>query len=107
MTLLNMMHNLVSAFFDGGDWRIHPDWVYCEYNYAGTPLREFNTPEENMKHFVGKMQKPGWNWGTPSVLPLPKCSDKQKFEPNCFKCKFGRKKKFANMPQCTHTNIGH
>ena len=69
-------------------WRLHPDWVYCEYNYAGTPGREFNTPEDNMKHFFVKMQQPDWNWGTPNVLPLPKCSDKQKFEPNCFKCKF-------------------
>jgi hypothetical protein len=32
------------------------------------------------------MQQPEWNWGTPNVLPLPNCKDKQKFEPNCFKC---------------------
>ena len=40
-----------------------------------------------MKHFFVKMQQPEWNWGTPNVLPLPNCKDKQKFEPNCFKCK--------------------
>ena len=77
----------VSDLFKGKSWRLHPDWVYCEYNYAGTPYREFNTPEDNMKHFFVKMQQPEWNWGTPNVLPLPNCKDKQKFEPNCFKCK--------------------
>ena len=45
----------VSDLFTGKDWRLHPDWVYCEYNYAGTPGREFNTPEENMAHFFVKM----------------------------------------------------
>jgi len=75
----------ISDLFKGKSWRLHPDWVYCEYNYAGTPYREFNTPEDNMKHFFVKMQQPEWNWGTPNVLPLPNCKDKQKFEPNCFK----------------------
>ena len=77
----------VSDLFVGNSWRLHPDWVYCEYNYAGTPYREFHTPEDNMKHFFVKMQQPDWNWGTPNVLPLPNCKDKQRFSPNCFKCK--------------------
>ena len=36
----------ISHLFTGNDWRLHPDWVYCEYNYAGTPMREFDTPEK-------------------------------------------------------------
>jgi len=75
----------ISDLFVGNSWRLHPDWVYCEYNYAGTPYREFHTPEDNMKHFFVKMQQPDWNWGTPNVLPLPNCKDKQRFSPNCFK----------------------
>merc|ERR1719362_2411204 len=51
----------ISDLFKGKSWRLHPDWVYCEYNYAGTPYREFNTPEDNMKHFFVKMQQPEWN----------------------------------------------
>ena len=78
---------LVSDLFTGDSWRLHPDWVYCEYNYAGAPLREFKDPEDNMKHFFVKMQQPDWNWGTPSVLPLPKCSGTQGFDPNCKFCK--------------------
>ena len=77
----------ISHLFTGNDWRLHPDWVYCEYNYAGTPMREFDTPEKNMEHFFKRMQEPSWTWGTPNVLPLPKCSNKEKFEPNCMKCK--------------------
>ena len=80
----------ISHLFTGNDWRLHPDWVYCEYNYAGTPMREFDTPEKNMEHFFKRMQEPSWTWGTPNVLPLPKCSNKEKFEPNCMKCKIPR-----------------
>jgi len=38
-----------------------------------------------MEHFFKRMQEPSWTWGTPNVLPLPKCSNKEKFEPNCMK----------------------
>ena len=79
--------HLVSDKFADKNWRVHPDWVYCEYNYAGSPNREFATPEDNTRHFVGRTQSRGWNWGTPSVIPLPKCTNKEQFDPNCFKCK--------------------
>ena len=73
----------VSDLFVGDSWRLHPDWVYCEYKYAGA-LDDGNA-EENMKQFFDKMQQPDWN---PNGLPKQKCKDKQKFDPNCFKCKF-------------------
>ena len=85
--ILKLLNFSVSDLFTGDNWRLHPDWVYCEYNYAGTPTREFDSPEDNMKHFFVKMQQPDWNWGTPSVLPLPKCSGTQGFDPNCKFCK--------------------
>ena len=88
--LMRILTFSVSDLFTGRDWRLHPDWVYCEYNYAGTPGREFNTPEDTMRHFFVKMQQPDWNWGTPSVLPLPECEGKEKYSPNCFKCKLRR-----------------
>ena len=64
---------------------MHPDWVYCEYNYAGDQ-HEFENPEETMKHFFHKMQKPRWNWGTTRVVPLPQCS-KGAYQRGCEICK--------------------
>ena len=87
MSSISFFKISVSDKFADKSWRVHPDWVYCEYNYAGAPQREFATPEDNIRHFVGRAQGRGWNWGTPSVIPLPKCSNKDQFDPNCFKCK--------------------
>ena len=78
----------VSEKFAGKAWRIHPDWVYCEYNYHGLKGHEFDTPEEGMKHFFTKMQSAGWNWGTTRVVPLPQCQNAKPFDPLCVKCKF-------------------
>merc|ERR1719507_2030341 len=36
---------------EGGNWKLHPDWVYCEYNYGGRNGKVFDTPEQNMRHF--------------------------------------------------------
>lgn len=48
--------------FGSDRWKLHPDWVYCEYNYAGSNGRpEFDTPENNMRHFLER------------VRPLPTC----------------------------------
>jgi hypothetical protein len=77
----------VSEKFADKNWRVHPDWAYCEYNYAGNPNREFATPEDNVRHFVGRSQARGWNWATPNVIPMPKCTNKEQFDTNCFKCK--------------------
>ena len=75
----------VTEQFTGTNWRLHPDWVYCEYNYAGDQ-HEFENPEETMKHFFHKMQKPRWNWGTTRVVPLPQCS-KGAYQRGCEICK--------------------
>ena len=79
---------LVSEKFKGNSWRVHPDWVYCEYNYAGEPAHEFDTPEDMLTHFVAKFNKPGWEWGTPRVRPLPQCTGSKQYNPNCQKCKW-------------------
>ena len=73
--------------FEGSDWRLHPDWVYCQYNYAGDRGHEFPTIEDTMRHFFVRMQRAKWTWGTPRVRPLPKCTNKETFNPNCIKCK--------------------
>ena len=86
MPILIHLLGLVSIFFDGDNWRIHPNWLYCQYNYGGEDAEEFGSPEENMRHFIARMQSKGWTWGTPSVRPLPRCKHKEKFDPNCIKC---------------------
>jgi hypothetical protein len=75
----------VSWLLSGNDWRIHPDWVYCLYNYAGENNREFDHPEDNLLHFLARMKQRGWNWGAPWVRPLPKCSNSEQYD-HCIKC---------------------
>ncbi|KFB41437.1 voltage-gated calcium channel alpha2-delta subunit 1 [Anopheles sinensis] len=61
----------------GNNWKVHPDWVYCEYNSlkdadgngegtAESTYRDkdesFDTPEEQMLHFLARVGRPGWKW---------------------------------------------
>lgn len=50
----------ISDFFVGNNWRVHPGWVYCRYHYLEG--HEFDSPEEELRHFLGLMRKPGWRW---------------------------------------------
>jgi len=77
-----------TATFDGDKWKLHPDWVYCEYNYAGNGEREFDSPETNMRHFLERLDKHGMSWGNNQrVRPLPKCEDsKNNYQADCVKC---------------------
>jgi len=47
-----------SSYLTGGEkWKLHPDWVYCEYNYAGQSGRAFDSPETNMVHFLQRLDQ--------------------------------------------------
>lgn len=61
----------VLEFFFGTRWRIHPEWLYCKHS-----TKSFITPEDELLHFLGKMNKPGWHWPQ-SRTPLP--SDQQAY----------------------------
>ncbi|CAL7949540.1 unnamed protein product [Xylocopa violacea] len=50
----------ISEFFTGNNWRVHPGWVYCRFHYLEG--HEFDNPEEELKHFVEFLNKPGWRW---------------------------------------------
>ncbi|KAL0901338.1 hypothetical protein ABMA27_006618 [Loxostege sticticalis] len=50
----------VTEYFKGDNWKVHPDWVYCEY--ASTSEQTFNTPEEQLIHFLSRAGRPGWKW---------------------------------------------
>ncbi|XP_062707159.1 voltage-dependent calcium channel subunit alpha-2/delta-4 isoform X3 [Aedes albopictus] len=70
-------HNNVTEHFQGSNWKVHPDWVYCEYNSLkdvennGESTTEstyrdkdesFDTPEEQVLHFLARVGRPGWKW---------------------------------------------
>ena len=46
----------MNQLFPDERWKLHPDWVYCQYNYAGDRAMEFDSPEETFRHFVAKSQ---------------------------------------------------
>ncbi|XP_076242434.1 voltage-dependent calcium channel subunit stolid isoform X2 [Calliopsis andreniformis] len=50
----------VTEYFKGNNWKVHPDWVYCEYNSASE--RWFSSPEERVLHFLARTRRPGWKW---------------------------------------------
>ncbi|XP_052864386.1 voltage-dependent calcium channel subunit alpha-2/delta-4 [Anopheles cruzii] len=71
-------HINVTEHFKGSNWKVHPDWVYCEYNSLkdeengseGAPDlstyrdkdESFDTPEEQVLHFLARVGRPGWKW---------------------------------------------
>ncbi|KAJ8926857.1 hypothetical protein NQ314_020708, partial [Rhamnusium bicolor] len=50
--------NLTSFF--NGKWKIHPKWVYCKYHYLEG--HEFDSPEKELLHFLGKMYDMDFKW---------------------------------------------
>ena len=65
----NLLHSFLltaAKVFSSDLWRLHPDWVYCEYNFAESDEREFDdTPENNMLHFLDRISQEGveFDWG--------------------------------------------
>ncbi|XP_031622990.1 voltage-dependent calcium channel subunit alpha-2/delta-4 [Contarinia nasturtii] len=71
-------HQNVTEYLKGTDWRVHPDWVYCEYNslYDFAKEREnsgetsssndertsFETAEDQVLHFLARAGRPRWKW---------------------------------------------
>nr|XP_012134761.1 PREDICTED: voltage-dependent calcium channel subunit alpha-2/delta-3 isoform X3 [Megachile rotundata] len=50
----------VTEYFKGNNWKVHPDWVYCEYSSASE--KWFSSPEERVLHFLARTRRPGWKW---------------------------------------------
>ena len=48
---------LASSNLAGDRWKLHPDWVYCEYNYGGQSGKMFDNPETNMVHFLKRLEE--------------------------------------------------
>ncbi|XP_022821817.1 voltage-dependent calcium channel subunit alpha-2/delta-3 isoform X1 [Spodoptera litura] len=67
----------VTEYFKGENWKVHPDWVYCEY--ASTSDQTFNSAEEQLLHFLSRAGRPGWKWMSlrPRALTLHNAHKKQ------------------------------
>nr|XP_018906930.1 PREDICTED: voltage-dependent calcium channel subunit alpha-2/delta-3 isoform X2 [Bemisia tabaci] len=77
----------VTEYFKGKNWKVHPEWVYCEYNYAN--YMNFKSPEEQVLHFLTRTKQPGWKWM--SLRPRapqrdPGLSDVKKMEHDSYFC---------------------
>lgn len=75
----------VTEYFKGLNWKVNPDWVYCEYNTLkdlekesdlsngqdenAFREREPDTPEEQLLHFLARAGRQGWKWMSVSHLP--------------------------------------
>ncbi|KAL7299673.1 hypothetical protein TKK_0007430 [Trichogramma kaykai] len=53
-------HGNVTQYFKGTNWKVHPDWTYCEYYFESD--KWFATPEERVLHFLTQAHNPGWKW---------------------------------------------
>ncbi|XP_048526284.1 voltage-dependent calcium channel subunit alpha-2/delta-3 isoform X1 [Dendroctonus ponderosae] len=52
----------VTDYLKGNKWRVHPDWVYCEYTSGTSGEQWFKTAEERVLHFLSRSRRPGWKW---------------------------------------------
>lgn len=72
----------MTEYFKGPFWKVHPDFVYCEYNSLKDMDKElensgesyfrdredsFDTPEEQVLHFLARAGRPGWKWMSVSL----------------------------------------
>ncbi|XP_061394784.1 voltage-dependent calcium channel subunit alpha-2/delta-3 [Musca vetustissima] len=62
---MNIKGSNTLSFFNGKRWKIHPKWLYCKHSNM-----TFDSPEEELLWFLGKMSQPGWKWpSSRSSLP--------------------------------------
>ncbi|XP_046807641.1 voltage-dependent calcium channel subunit alpha-2/delta-3 isoform X1 [Lucilia cuprina] len=62
---MNIKGSNTLSYFTGKRWKIHPKWLFCKHSNM-----TFETPEEELLWFLGKMSQPGWKWpSSRSALP--------------------------------------
>ncbi|KFM63764.1 Voltage-dependent calcium channel subunit alpha-2/delta-3, partial [Stegodyphus mimosarum] len=55
-------------YFRGNNWRVHPDWIYCENSQKED--NDYTTPEENIKKFLSEsLSTQNFRWSTTSTRP--------------------------------------
>ncbi|XP_014474755.1 PREDICTED: voltage-dependent calcium channel subunit alpha-2/delta-3 isoform X2 [Dinoponera quadriceps] len=73
----------VSDFFKGDHWRVHPSWVYCRYHYLEG--HRFDSPEDELRHFLALLSRPGWRWAEQyeAYPPVDENFDESLDDPDC------------------------
>ncbi|KAJ1526252.1 hypothetical protein ONE63_009407 [Megalurothrips usitatus] len=74
----------LSDCFKGDNWRVHPDWVYCEYSYASD--HHFKSPEDQFLHFLNKAKRPGWKWMSQRHWTPQAVKDMKKMDRDSYYC---------------------
>ncbi|XP_063239257.1 voltage-dependent calcium channel subunit alpha-2/delta-3 isoform X2 [Bacillus rossius redtenbacheri] len=59
----------VTKYFQGKNWKIHPDWTYCYYHYETE--HPFDSPEDQLYHFLQRTQQPKWQWKSKRTVSPP------------------------------------
>lgn len=70
-------------YLKGKNWKVNPDFVYCEYNSLKDYLDKdgetgdsnfrdhedmFDSPEEQIMHFLDRASSAGWKWRSVSFV---------------------------------------
>ncbi|VVC36695.1 Hypothetical protein CINCED_3A011455 [Cinara cedri] len=84
---LNATRSSLMDFFSDNDWRIHPDWLYCRYEYDHI---KFKTREKELLHFLMRISQKNnsWNkWPPPRFYSESYYSNGTKKPEEKFECK--------------------
>ncbi|XP_049832562.1 voltage-dependent calcium channel subunit alpha-2/delta-3-like isoform X1 [Schistocerca gregaria] len=50
----------VTNYFQGNNWKVHPNWLYCRYFHGS--LHNFTSPEREVYHFLESMSSTNFQW---------------------------------------------
>ncbi|XP_044741328.1 voltage-dependent calcium channel subunit alpha-2/delta-3 isoform X3 [Chrysoperla carnea] len=66
---LRAQGKMATEFFKE-NWIIHPDWTYCKYlRYDPERRPQFSTPEQELLHFLDRMNTGPWKWLKRTAFP--------------------------------------
>ena len=67
----NQKNSPASGLSSQGSWAVHPDWLYCRYNY-GAGSRSFGSQEERVEYFLRRKVEEGdhFHWRVHRYLHL-------------------------------------
>ncbi|XP_025423406.1 voltage-dependent calcium channel subunit alpha-2/delta-3 isoform X3 [Sipha flava] len=87
---LNTTRASLLDYFKDDEWRIHPDWLYCRYDYDEDNRTSFKSREEELRHFLNRISQKNnsWNkWPPPRFYSESYNSNGTKKSEEKFDCK--------------------
>lgn len=79
----------VLEYFEGPNWSVHPEWVYCQYdNHEVTDAHSLDTPQKQYLHFLKRMEanKSRFEWRSARFYPSQEVKNNAGGQ---FRCKYG------------------